>query len=131
MQPRESRAVERGVMKTSPKRKPSNWFDEAVPKIGLTVICLIFLVSLNYSRWQGDSRVQFECVSNLAKLRAAVQRWAVEHQRVTGDTIVEAEVLPYLNGSRLPTCRGDGSYQLPRTVGELPTCSIPGHAIHQ
>lgn len=118
-------------MKNRSKRKPSNWFDEALPKIAMSVLILIVVVGSNYSRWQSDSRVQFECVTNLVKMRAAVQRWAVEHQRAAGDTIVEAEVLPYLSGSRLPTCRGDGNYQLPRKVGELPTCSIPGRAVYE
>lgn len=120
-------------MRTWSKRRPSNWFDEALPKIGLSVLFLIVAVTGNYSRWKStqEGREWRECVGNLEQMLAAVQHWAVEHQRAAGDTIVPAEVLPYFKGSRLPTCPGDGSYQLPGTVGELPTCSIPGHRVHK
>lgn len=124
-------------MKISPKRKPSNWFDEvmpiaAMPQVWLTLLVLgIWFADSYEAETKNSPGRQRECAANLEQMRAAVQRWAVEHQRVAGDTIVEAEVLSYFKGSRLPTCRGDGSYQLPRTVGELPTCSIPGHAIHK
>lgn len=124
-------------MKNGSNRKPGNWFDEALPIAAMPQVWLTLLV---LGIWFADSYEaetkyspgrQRECAANLEQMRAAVQRWANEHQRATGNTIVEAEVLPYFKGSRLPTCPGDGSYQLPRTVGELPTCSIPGHVVHK
>lgn len=124
-------------MRTWAKRKPSNWLDEALPiaampQVWLTLVALGIGFAISYdAETKYSPGRQRECAANLELMRAAVQRWADEHQRVAGDTIAQAEVLSYFKGSRLPTCPGDGSYLLPRTVGELPTCSIPGHVVHK
>jgi len=68
------------------------------------------------------------CINNLRQLDGAKQQWALENRKTVEAVPGRQDLLPYLQGQRLPQCPGGGRYM----VGALnvnPTCSIPGHAL--
>ncbi len=70
------------------------------------------------------------CINNLRQLDAAKQQWALDNNK-TSDAVPKAQdLLPYLKDGIFPVCPDGGNYTL-NAVGELPTCSIPGHALPQ
>jgi WD40 repeat protein len=69
-----------------------------------------------------------ECISNLRRIDAAKQIWALEKGKHNADTPTMDDLRPYLAGAVL-VCPDGGVYTI-GTVGEKPTCSIPGHVLH-
>jgi hypothetical protein len=71
------------------------------------------------------------CLDNLRRIDGAKQQWALENKKLSTDTPAMEDLRPYLakgpNGE-LPACPDGGTYTV-GTVGERPTCSIPGHAL--
>ena len=68
------------------------------------------------------------CINNLRQIDAAKQQWALENNK-TADAIPAAtDIAPYLKDKTLPTCPGGGTYTV-SAVNQVPTCSIPGHAL--
>jgi chromosome segregation ATPase len=68
------------------------------------------------------------CVNNLRQIDAAKQQWALENKK-TADAIPTAlDLLPYFPDRVFPVCPSGGTYTI-NAVDELPTCSIPGHAL--
>jgi hypothetical protein len=71
------------------------------------------------------------CINNLRQIDAAKQEWALEKGKPNGTVVTEADIKPYIkldpNGN-IPKCPSGGKYTIGK-VGELPTCSIPGHAL--
>ncbi|MDR3456990.1 MAG: hypothetical protein P4N60_06055 [Verrucomicrobiae bacterium] len=73
---------------------------------------------------------QNACLNNLRQLDAAENQWALEKGKKAGDICTAEDLKPYvrlINGE-LPKCPQGGKYTV-HPVGELPTCSIPGHVI--
>jgi len=69
-----------------------------------------------------------ECINNLRQLDAAKQQWALEHTKTADAVPTVMDVAPYLPGNRLPVCSAGGVYTL-NAMNQLPTCSVPGHAL--
>jgi uncharacterized protein (DUF3084 family) len=67
------------------------------------------------------------CINNLRQLDAAKQQWALENQKNAEATPSPRDIMSYLNNS-FPVCPAGGTYVLNK-VGQLPTCSMPGHAL--
>ena len=68
------------------------------------------------------------CINNLRQIDAAMQQCALEH-RLSATNIVTAEqILPFLMNQQLPQCPAGGTYTF-GSLGEIPVCSIPGHAL--
>jgi outer membrane lipoprotein-sorting protein len=71
------------------------------------------------------------CITNLRQIDGAKNEWALEKGKKNGDPVTEADIKPYIkldaNGN-FPKCPGGGKYTIGK-VGELPTCSIAGHAL--
>jgi hypothetical protein len=67
------------------------------------------------------------CVNNLKQIDLAKKLWATDHNKQATDTPTENDLLPYLGGKVL-TCPQGGTYTI-GSVGEKPTCSIPGHQL--
>ncbi|HSY17606.1 MAG TPA: hypothetical protein VK815_04690 [Candidatus Acidoferrales bacterium] len=70
------------------------------------------------------------CINNLRQLDAAENQWALEKGKKTGDPCTAEDLKPYvrlING-QLPKCPAGGVYTI-SAVGEVPTCSVPGHAL--
>jgi DNA repair exonuclease SbcCD ATPase subunit len=76
-------------------------------------------------------RAQNACVNNLRLIDAAKQQWALENKKQTTDTPAWDDLKPYLGrgpNGEMPSCPSGGTYTV-GTVGERPTCSVPGHAL--
>jgi hypothetical protein len=70
-----------------------------------------------------------QCLNNLRQIDAAKQQWALENSKTAAAVPTVTDLLPYFpNG--FPACPAGGRYQI-NTVGEYPTCSIPGHVLTQ
>ena len=73
------------------------------------------------------------CINNLRMLDAAKQQWALEKSKTADAIPTVQDIMPYLkldaNGN-IPACPSGGTYTL-NAVGELPSCSIPGHVLPQ
>jgi hypothetical protein len=55
--------------------------------------------------------------------------WALENKKQKGNVPTMADLLPYLGrNQQFPVCPDGGTYSI-NPVGELPTCSVPGHRI--
>ena len=70
------------------------------------------------------------CINNLRQIDGAKQQWALENRKTAEAVPGRQDLLPYLQGQRLPQCPGGGRY-VPGAVNVVPTCSIPGHALPQ
>ena len=71
------------------------------------------------------------CINNLRQIDAAKQEWALEKGKANGTPVTEDDIKPYLKldaSGNIPKCPAGGKYTIGK-VGELPTCSIPGHAL--
>jgi len=68
------------------------------------------------------------CITNLRMLDAAKQQWALEYNRPAEAQPTVQEVVAYLPGNVLPTCPAGGAYTI-NVVSNVPTCTIPGHAL--
>ena len=71
---------------------------------------------------------QNACINNLRQIDGAKQQWALEKNKPADAAPTAQDLLPYLKDGVFPSCPGGGLYSI-NTVGELPTCSIPGHAL--
>ncbi|HZI31659.1 MAG TPA: hypothetical protein VFF11_04915, partial [Candidatus Binatia bacterium] len=70
------------------------------------------------------------CINNLRQIDAAKQQWALEKNMPADATPSIKDLLPYFKDGVFPTCPSGGIYLI-NSMEELPTCSIPGHAIPQ
>lgn len=68
------------------------------------------------------------CIANLRLIYLAKQAWALEKNKTDTDVPTEQDILPYLKGGVFPVCPSGGVYTI-GAVGQLPTCSIPGHVL--
>ena len=73
---------------------------------------------------------QRACINNLRLIDAAKQQWALENNKTAADVPTARDLLPYIAAGFFPFCPAGGTYNI-NAVGELPTCSIPGHALPQ
>ncbi len=108
------------------KWRPSDWF-LLFAVDGLSSALAWSFVVMNSAGSRTSPRNG--CIANLKQMDGAVQYWASEHRKTTNDNVVLTEVVRYLKGSQMPRCPLKGSYQLPKTSGELPRCSILGHTL--
>jgi hypothetical protein len=70
------------------------------------------------------------CINNLRQIDAAKQQWALEKNKTTIALPTQQDLLPYLKDGIFPTCPSGGTYTI-NAVGQVPTCSIPGHELQQ
>jgi regulator of replication initiation timing len=68
------------------------------------------------------------CISHLRQIDAAKQTWALENDRTAEAVPTAQDLLTYFKDGVFPVCPGGGTYTI-GAVGELPTCSIPGHVL--
>lgn len=68
------------------------------------------------------------CIANLRLIYAAKQAWALDKNKTDSDVPTEQDLLPYLKAGVFPVCPAGGVYTI-GAVGQLPTCSIPGHVL--
>lgn len=79
----------------------------------------------NFVRARGVSQKN-ACINNLRLLDSAKQQWALEKGKSASDTPTMEDLKPYLTTKI--KCPAGGEYKI-GSVGEKPTCSIPGHEL--
>lgn len=70
------------------------------------------------------------CINILREIDAAKQQWALEKNKPASAVPAAQDLLPYFKDGVFPTCPSGGTYTL-NAVGELPSCSVPGHELPQ
>jgi hypothetical protein len=69
------------------------------------------------------------CINNLRQIDAAKQTWALENKKDDSQTPTGHELDIYLkHGFNALVCPAGGRYSI-NSVGQKPTCSIPGHQL--
>jgi hypothetical protein len=68
------------------------------------------------------------CINHLRQIDAAKQAWALENGKNNAAVPTAEQLLPFFKDETFPVCPGGGDYTI-NAVGELPTCSIPGHVL--
>ena len=70
------------------------------------------------------------CIANLKLIDAAKLQWALEYNKTEDAIPTVQDLLPYFKDGVFPVCPSGGTYTI-NSVGQAPTCSIPGHALPQ
>lgn len=87
-------------------------------------LVLSFVFMLPPVVWEFQlGHARLPCAENRRQVESAIEQWAMERNKTKGDPIIEAEVVQYLKGNRMPTCPDGGTY-ICRVVGEKPICSL-------
>jgi septal ring factor EnvC (AmiA/AmiB activator) len=68
------------------------------------------------------------CINNLRAIDTAKQEWALDNSKDAKDIPTADDLAPFLKGNVLPVCPAGGAYTL-GAMNEVPTCSVPGHAL--
>ncbi len=68
------------------------------------------------------------CLNNLRQIDGAKQQWALENNKDVNAIPTEKEIATYVKDGLISKCPAGGSYTL-SSVGAVPTCTIPGHAL--
>jgi hypothetical protein len=109
-------------------------------KIKIAVLCAIIIFALatpfavrQYKIKQLRRQKEIEhanaCNNNLRLLDSSKQQWALEHKKQKTDTPTMEELRPYFGqgpNAIAPACPDGGVYMI-GSLGEKPTCSVPGH----
>jgi len=70
------------------------------------------------------------CLPNLKCIEGAKMQWAAEFgTNAHALTPRPAAIALYLKDRAMPQCPMGGTYNLGKTIGDKPTCSIPGHTL--
>ena len=78
--------------------------------------------------FSAEAQQRNACINNLRQIDAAKQQWALENKKTTDAVPTAQDLLPYFKDGIFPVCPSGGTYMI-GTVGEVPTCSVPGHAL--
>ena len=95
--------------------------------IVVAIIGLLASIAIpNFVRARAMAQAQ-ACISNLTKIDAAANQFALEMHKKTGDAIsYPADLTPYIKlnaAGSLPGCPAGGVYS-DATVGAVPACSL-------
>jgi competence protein ComGC len=75
-----------------------------------------------------DTARQNACINNLRQIDGAKHGWALDNRKQPGEAVDEGAINHYLKRGVSPVCPAGGVYTY-GFVGEVPTCSVPGHEI--
>jgi chromosome segregation ATPase len=70
------------------------------------------------------------CIASLKLIDAAKLQWALLNNKAEDAIPTAQDLLPYFKDGVFPACPSGGTYTI-NSVGQAPTCSIPGHALPQ
>lgn len=97
--------------------------------IGLLMVWVVVLCAGCQQTRPEDGVAAGDCIRNLKQIDHAKQVWALENGKAPSEMPKESELFGeggYMQ--RKPGCPRGGVYTL-GTVGELPKCSVKGHAL--
>jgi type IV pilus assembly protein PilA len=103
----------------------------------VAILALLLAIAIPYYVKQRASGQASACISNLTKIEAAANEFALETGKKTGDPInYPTDLKPYIKLNRvgeIPVCPAGGTYQMP-AVGAYPSCSLsnsvdPAHIV--
>jgi hypothetical protein len=80
---------------------------------------------------QSQSRAVMDrnaCIANLKLMDTAKLQWALQYNKTENDIPTAQDLTPYFTDRVFPVCPSGGTYTI-NSVGQTPTCSIPGHAL--
>jgi len=70
------------------------------------------------------------CINNLRLIDDAKQQWKADQGKPDTAVPTVKDLLPYFKDKGFPECPAGGTYSL-NALNEVPTCSIPEHALQQ
>jgi prepilin-type N-terminal cleavage/methylation domain-containing protein len=114
-------------MKLNQKQRPAG-FTLVEIMIVVAIIGLLAVICIpNFIRSRATVQAN-ACINNLRKIDAAINQFAMENGKNTGDAVSEANVQPYIklnaNGS-IPKCPAGGVYDASSwRVARTPRCSF-------
>jgi hypothetical protein len=96
--------------------------------LSMVMVLLSIIAIPNFIKAR-NAALQNGCINNLRVIDAAKQQWALENAKKADAVPTEDEILPYVgHEGTMPVCGAGGTYSI-HSVGESPTCSMPGHML--
>ena len=108
--------------------------NESLREVGFTMIEIMIVVGVvgllaafaipNYVKSRNSAQVN-ACISNLQQIEGAIQTWALDMKRTSGQPVTYDDISSYLKHSVICPAGGtsfDDSYSI-STVNATPTCS--------
>ena len=115
--------AERGARTGTKRRNRQHGFTLTEIMIVVAIIGLLLAIVVpNYVRARLTTQAN-ACISNLKNIHWAKSQWAFEYRKKNTDTPTEAELSPYFNEQKMPTCPGGGIYRI-NEVADPPRCSL-------
>jgi len=96
--------------------------------LAITIIPLMMAIAIPNFIHARDTAQANMCINNLRMIEGAKNEWALENNKKPTDTPTQADLAHFLKNGQFPTCPVGGTYTI-GSVGELPTCSKPGHRL--
>jgi len=95
---------------------------------GMVLVALCYIIVASFTPPKTNERGS--CASVLMQLQGAKEQWAAEYATNShAFTPQPAAIALFLKNSAMPRCPMGGTYNLGKTIGDKPTCSIPGHTL--
>ncbi|MCL5270244.1 MAG: hypothetical protein M1457_06795 [bacterium] len=102
------------------------WFTLA---LGLLIFAGMVLISFPGIRRMQRDDMRRDCIENLVRIECAKEQYALDQQLKSGAPC--SFDLLFKDGKNLkrrPICPAGGKYSV-NPIGQLPTCSYPGHVV--
>jgi prepilin-type N-terminal cleavage/methylation domain-containing protein len=113
-------------IKTQISHRPERGFTFVEIMIVVAIIALLAVIAIPSFVRARQTSTRSACLNNLREIDGAKQQWALENNKVNGDSPNNSDLSAYLKGNSMPDCPGGGAYTL-GNVGTLPVCNIGGH----
>ena len=88
-------------------------------------------VAAQQAQTQSKSRADTDrsaCIANLKLIDVAKLQWALINNKTEDAIPTMQDLQPYLKDGLVPVCPSGGTYTI-NSVGQAPTCSVPGHVL--
>jgi prepilin-type N-terminal cleavage/methylation domain-containing protein len=99
--------------------------------IVVAIIGLLAAIAIpNFVRGRVTAQ-QNACINNLRQIESAKQVWALEHRKLTGDSVGESDLIgPTLYIKHRPECPANGTYDY-MPIGTNVTCTVTNHVLER